>query len=156
MHEKIVIISLLASLIAPVFSQDLKKNERTCRLVFPEKPSDSPKFIYLYDGKDNHRLYLSAVNFSDVVELKLGDINLVMAPEPVDDPENIPLGYPKLFISEKIKNFYIFLSADKKNIKLPLKMQVIDLDSGKFNLGNTLWCNLTNHRIIAKLGNNTM
>ena len=122
MHEKIVIISLLASLIAPVFSQDLKKNERTCRLVFPEKPSDSPIFIYLYDGKDNHRLYLSAVNFSDVVELKLGDINLVMAPEPVDDPENIPLGYPKLFISEKIKNFYVFLSVDEKNIKIPLKM----------------------------------
>jgi hypothetical protein len=156
MYKKIVVLSLLASLISPVFSQDLKKGDRTCRLIFPEKPSDSPRFIYLYDGKDNHRLYLSAVNFSDVVELETGDINLVMTPEPVVDPENIPPEYPKLSVPKGIRNFYIYLSVDEKNKKLPLKMKMINLDSGKFDPGNTLWCNFTNHRIVAKLGDSQM
>lgn len=156
MHGKIVILSLLVSLIAPVFSQELKKGDRTCRLIFPEKPSDSPRYIYLYDGKNNHRLYLSAVNFSDVVALEPGDINLVMAPEPIGDPENIPHEYPKLAVPEGIRNFYIFLSVDKKNEKLPLKMQMINLDEGNFDPGGTLWCNFTNHRIVAKLGDSKM
>ncbi len=156
MHKTIVIISLLVSLIAPVFSQDLKKSERTCRLVFPEKPSGSPRFIYLYDGKDNHKLYLSAVNFSDVVELRPGGINLVMTPERINDPENIPPEYPKLSVPEGIRNFYVFLSVDDKNMKFPIKMQMVNLDTGKFNPGNTLWCNFTNHRIVAKLGDSKM
>ena len=156
MQKKLVIFTLLFSLIAPGFSQDLKKSDRTCRLVFPEKPSSSPRFVYLYDGKDNHKLYLSSVNFSDVVELKRGDINLVMASEPVTDPENIPPEYPRLSVPEEIRNFYIFLSVDKKNKESPLQMQMINLDDGKFDPGSTLWCNFTNHRIAAKLGKSKM
>jgi len=156
MQTKLLILTLLVSLIVPSFSQDLKKTERTCRLVFPEKPSGSPRFIYLYDGKDNHKLYLSATNFSDVVKLQVGDINLVMASKPIVDPENIPLEYPKLSVPKDIRNFYIFLSVDKKNKLSPIQMRMINLDDGKFDLGNTLWCNFTKHRIAAKIGNTKM
>lgn len=156
MQIKLVILTLLISLITTGFSQDLKKSDRTCRLVFPEKPSGSPRFIYLYDGKDNHKLYLSATNFSDVVELKRGDINLVMAFKPIVDPENIPAQYPKLSVPKEIRNFYIFLAVDKKNNVMPLQMRMINLDDGRFKLGNTLWCNFTKHRIAAKLGESKM
>jgi hypothetical protein len=156
MQTKLAILTLLVSLITPGFSQDLKKSERTCRLVFPEKPSGSPSFIYLYDGKDNHKLYLSATNFSDVVKLNVGDISLVMANKPIVDPENIPLEYPKLSVPKEIRNFYIFLSVDKKNKGSPLQMRMINLDDGKFDLGKTLWCNFTNHRIAAKIGKTKM
>jgi hypothetical protein len=153
---KTVILALFLATLAPAFSQDLKKSERTCRLVFPEKTNDSPKFVYLYDGKENRRVFLSAVNFSDVVELRPGDINLVMAPEPIADPENIPPGYPRLSVPEAIRNFYIFLSVDEANKVLPLKLKMINLDAAQFDLGKTLWCNFTNHQIAAKLGDKKM
>ena len=156
MHNKLLIPLVIFLSVVSVFSQDLKKTDRTCRMVFPEKPSNSPRFIYLYDGKDNHKLYLSAVNFSDVVKLKSGDIDLVIAPEPIIDPENIPSEYPRLSVPAEIKNFYIFLALDKKNKVMPLQMRMINLDDGKFNLGYTLWCNFTNHRIAAKLGQSKM
>ncbi len=156
MHIKIVFLSLFVSLIAPSFSQDIKNSDRTCRLVFPEKPGGSPRYVYLYDGKQNHKLYLSAVNFSDVVELESGNINLVMALEPISNPEAIPPEYPRLAVPEKIRNFYIFLSVDKKNKEVPIKMNMINLNDGKFNLGDTLWCNFTKHQIAAKLGDEKM
>ncbi|MBT8045216.1 MAG: hypothetical protein KJO79_09725, partial [Verrucomicrobiae bacterium] len=77
MQQPIFIFTAFLLLVTSVFSQELKKTDRTCRVVFPEKPSNSPRFVYLYDGKDNHKLYLSPVNFSDVVELKSGDITLI-------------------------------------------------------------------------------
>lgn len=156
MQIKTVILALFLATIAPAFSQELEKSERTCRLVFPEKTNDSPKFVYLFDGKESRRLYLSAVNFSDVVELRPGDINLVMAPEPIADPENIPREYPRLSVPKEIRNFYIFLSVDKTNKVLPLQMKMINLDASQFEPGKTLWCNFTNHHIAAKLGDKKM
>lgn len=138
------------------FSQEINKSDRTCRLVFPEKPKSSPSFIYLYDGKQSHRVYLSAVNFSDVLEIKTGDVSLIMSPEPIGDPENIPPEYPKLFIPEQIKDFYVFLSPDTKNKTMPISMNLVNLDAGNFKHGNTLWYNFTNHRIAAKLGESKM
>lgn len=156
MFKKIAIFVLLVVSSTHGFSQEIKKSERTCRLVFPEKPSGSPRFIYLYDGKESHKVYLSAVNFSDVVEIKSGDISLIMSPEPISDPEKIPPEYPRLSVPEGIKNFYIFLSPDDKNKVIPLSMILLNLDTGKFKLGNTLWYNFTNHRIAAKLGDSKM
>ncbi|MBT8038417.1 MAG: hypothetical protein KJO21_12825 [Verrucomicrobiae bacterium] len=156
MQQPLAIFVMMLSLASSVFSQEPKKTDRTCRLVFPEKPSKSPRFVYLYDGKDNHRIYLSAVNFSDVVKLKSGDLTLVIAPEPITDPENIQPAYPKISVPKEIKNFYIFLASDEKNKVMPLQMRMINLNNGEFNLGDTLWCNFTNHSIAAKLGQSKM
>ena len=54
MFRSIAISALIILSISPGFSQDLRKSERTCRLVFPEMPSGFPRFIHLFDGKDNH------------------------------------------------------------------------------------------------------
>lgn len=156
MFRSIAILVLAVLAVTPAFSDDLKKSERTCRLVFPEMPSGSPRFIHLFDGKDNHRVYLSAVNFSEVVKLKSGEISLVMAPEPISDPENIPSGYPRVSVAEGVRNFYLFLSPDKENKSMPIRMNLINLDEGKFKIGNTLWYNFTNHRIQARLGESKM
>jgi len=152
MYRKILFISLVFSLFAPVFSQELKNSVRTCRLVFPEKPGGSPKFVYLYDGDANHRIYLTGVNFSKVIKLKSGDITLVMAPKPISDPENIPAKYPKLRLPKEVRNFYIFLAPDIKNKVLPLRMRMLNIDTAKFDIGDTLWYNFTRHNVVAKLG----
>lgn len=156
MLRTISIFALIFISIASGFSQEIKKSDRTCRFVFPEKPGSSPRIIYLYDGEQSHKVYLSAVNFSDVVELKSGDISLIMAPRPISDPENIPPEYPRLTISENIVNFYVFLSPDKENPVMPITMSLLNLDTGKFKLGDTLWYNFTDHRIAAKLGESKM
>ena len=153
----LLVLSIVLSLPSPVFSQglveeELKQSERTCRMVFPEKPSGSPRFVYLFDGKENHKLYLSAVNFSPVVKLPFGEITIIMAPKPIVDIENIPASYPKLRLSKELRNFYLFLTPDSKNKAMPLRMQMVSIDSGKFKPGDTLWYNLTQHNIAAKLG----
>lgn len=156
MLVKIIVLGLVAISSGLGLSQEIKKNDRTCRLVFPEKPANSPKFVYLYDGEKSHRVYLSAVNFSDVVEIKSGDVSLIMAPEAISDPENIPPEYPRIQIPEQVRNFYVFLASDQKNQVMPISMNLLNLDTGKFQLGNTLWYNFTNHRIAAKLGESKM
>jgi len=152
MLKKYLLLLFIFSSITSVFAQDSKTSGRTCRLVYPEKPSDSPSFVYLFDGRENQRVYLPAFNFSDVVKLKSGDITLVIAPVPITDPENIPPAYTRLTLPEEIENFYIFLSPDKNNTVLPLKMNLIHLDDDNFKIGQTLWCNFTKHHIAAKLG----
>lgn len=152
MSGKVAILAILVLSLAPGFAQDQQMSGRTCRLVFPEKPSNSPRFVYLFDGKKNTQVYLSAVNFSDVVKLAPGDVSLVMAPEPINDPEAIPPEYPRLAVAKEIRNIYVFLSPDPRNQKLPLSMSLVSLDAGEFKIGCTLWYNFTNHRIAAKLG----
>lgn len=152
MSHCILLFSLLTFFSVLGYSNEISQAERTCRLVFPEKPANTPKFVYLFDGEQNHKVYISAVNFSDIVHLKAGDITLVMAPEPISDPEKIPRTFPHLTLSKEIKNFYILLSHDAQNSVLPISMNVLNLESGKFNEGTTLWYNFTNHRIAAKLG----
>ena len=156
MNKKLVFLSILWSLVAPAFAQqkELKQAERTCRMVFPEKPSSAPRFVYLFDGKKNHRIFLSAVNFSEVVDLPFGEITITMAPKPITatDREEIPKAYPKLRLSEEVRNFYLFLSPNKDNKVMPLRMQPVNIDSRKFKLGSTLWYNFTNHKIAAKIG----
>lgn len=156
MLGKIAVIGLFAISTGLGLSQEMKKNDRTCRLVYPEKPANSPKFVYLYDGKESHRVYLSAVNFSDVVEITSGDLSLVMAPEAISDPKNIPPEYPRILIPKNVKNFYLFLSPDEKNQVMPISMNLLNLDTGKFQLGSTMWYNFTSHRIAAQLGESKM
>ncbi|MFK7909210.1 MAG: hypothetical protein AB8F34_01270 [Akkermansiaceae bacterium] len=156
MLKQIIILAGVLLSFASAKAQDDALAGRTCRLVFPEKPSNSPKFAYLYDGKENHKVYLSGVNFSDVVKLRPGDISLVIAPEPIIDPENIPPGYPRLAIKKEVRDLYIFLSPDTTNDVMPLRARMLRLDSTKFKSGNTLWYNFTNHRIAAKLGESRM
>lgn len=132
------------------------KSTRTCRLVFPEMPGSAPKHVYIYDGKENQKIFLQKMNFSEVISLKAGDITLVFSLNPISDPDNIPDELPKIKIAKEIKHLYIFITTDKENTLIPLRMRMINISDGKFDKGETLWYNLSRHRIQAKLGQSIM
>jgi hypothetical protein len=127
-------------------------SKRTCRIVFPGRPNDAPKFAYIFDGRESHQVRFPSMNFSKVITLPEGKITLLLLPTTVSDPENLPTGAPQLKIKEDIRDFYILLSPDTSNSTLPIQMRLINTSDGKLKPGETLWFNLTDHTIVAKLG----
>jgi hypothetical protein len=153
--KRILFVLLFLSTL-PVYSQDPTKNKRTCRLVFPERQKDTPKFVYLFDGKKNQRVYLANTNFSKVVNLPTGELTLLMARNEIADSKNLLPGAPRLKILETVRDFYILVSPDPSNKELSVRMTLIDAGDGKLLSGKTLWINLTDHRILADLGESKM
>jgi hypothetical protein len=128
---------------------------RNCRIVFPERPNDAPKTAYLFDGQKSLAVTLPSMNFSEVITLPPGELTLLMTAEEIRDPENLPRGAPKLRIAEGIRDFYILVSPDPDNAMLAVKMTLVDAGR-KLKSGETLWFNLTDHLIAAKLGQGRM
>lgn len=128
------------------------KDGRTCRIVFPERPKDAPTAAHLFDGMGSRQATLPSMNFSEVIALPLGEITLLMTAEEIKDPANVPQGAPKMRIPEAVKHFYLLVSSDPANPTLPLKLKMVSAGDGELKPGETLWCNLTDHRIQAKLG----
>ena len=137
-------------------SEAVTSSERTCRIVFPERPNSAPKAAFLFDGKDNQRIDLPSMNFSKVIALPPGDITLLLSPTKITDLENLPPNAPRLRIPENVKDFYILLSSDKENSLLPVRMNLVNTSEGRLKPGETLWFNLTPHRVVAKLGESKM
>lgn len=125
---------------------------RTCRLVFPERPQSAPKTAYIFDGKDSQPVTLPSMNLSEVIELPLGEITIAMTTGKITDPKTLPPNSPMLKIPENIRDFYIIITSNPENKELPIKMNMVNTGEGKLNPGETLWYNLTTHRIAAKLG----
>jgi hypothetical protein len=126
--------------------------KRSCRIVFPERPQAAPKMAYLFDGVKSRRVTLPSMNLSEVIELPDGDLTIAMTPNEVSDPKALPPGAPLLKIPEKVLDFYIIITPDPENRDLPVRMNLVDTGGGKLKPGETLWYNLTDHRIAAKLG----
>lgn len=137
---------------APQPAEEAKKSDRTCRIVFPERPNQSPKMAYLFDGKESQQVSLPSMNFSPVIVLPKGDVTLLMTGSEITDVENLPLAAPMLRIPEGLKDFYILMTPDPSNKVFPVKMNLVNTSDGKFDPGETLWFNMTDHRIVAKLG----
>lgn len=125
--------------------------KRSCRIIFPERPNDAPKLAYLFDGIKSHEVTLPSMNFSDVIFLPPGEITLLMTPDQVTESENPPSSTPTLTIPGEVRDFYIHVTPDPLNPTLPLRMELVDIGNGKLKPGETLWCNLTDHQIVAKL-----
>ena len=138
------------------YSQEPGKSKRTCRIVFPERPNDAPKIVYLFDGKKNQQVFLPSMNFSKVISLPKGELTILMAKNEIIDPEILPQGAPILKIPETVGDFYILVTPDPSNKELPVKMILVNASDGKLKPGKTLWFNLTNHRILANLGKSKM
>lgn len=141
---------LAAALILPILSTQAES--RTCRLVYPERPKDAPKTAYLFDGQKNHQVSLPSMNFSGVVELPDGPLTIALTPEKILDPENVPDGLPILKIPENVSHFYILLTPDPKCEAIPIKPNLVSAGTNKLKPGQTLWFNMTPHRIGAMLG----
>jgi hypothetical protein len=141
----------------PFLNPDVETSgKRTCRIIFPERPNNSPKVAYLFDGKESQRVNLPSMNFSKVIALPKGELTLLLTPTEITDLENLPLNAPRLRIPEEVKGFYILMSPDASNKLLPLRMNLVNTSDGKLKNGETLWFNLTEHRIVAKLGESKM
>lgn len=154
-----LITTLISSLVcltcfanAEETTETKEEQNRTCRIIFPERLNDSPKFAHLYDGKSSQLVELPTMNFSPVISLAGGEITLLMATEPVTDPKKLPATTPKLIIPEDADDFYILVTPDTENLTLPLKMEIIILREADHKFGETLWINKTKHQISANLG----
>lgn len=143
-------LTFLMAAVIPVMAEPM--SGRTCRIVFPERPNDAPQAAHLFDGKGSRQVTLPSMNFSEVIALPSGEITLRMTAEEIKDPANVPAGAPELLIPEGAKDFYILVSSDPANPTLPLKLKMVTTAEGELKPGETLWSNLTDHRIQAKLG----
>lgn len=134
----------------------LEAQTKTCRIVFPERPGNAPKFGYLFDGKKSHQTPLPSMNLSPVIELPAGNILLAMTAEKIADPELMPANAPLLKVPAGTTDFYILVSPDPGNQTFPVKLNLVDTGKGKLKPGQTLWFNMTPHKVVAKLGNSNM
>lgn len=134
----------------------VQAQSRTCRIVFPERPQSSPKSAYIFDGNKSQPVTLPSMNLSEVIELPAGELIIAMTSSSITDPKTLPPKSPLLKIPENIRDFYIIITPDPENKELPIKMNLVNTGEGKLKPGETLWYNLTNHRIAAKLGSAEM
>lgn len=139
-----------------LLANTLQAKNRSCRIVFPERPQAAPKAAYLFDGSKSRRVTLPSMNFSEVIELPSGEITIALTLDDISNPELILPSAPLLKIPENSNEFYIILTPDPQNKDLPVKMNLVDTGDGKLKSGETLWYNYTEHRIVAKLGSAEM
>jgi hypothetical protein len=125
---------------------------RTCRVLFLGAANDTPKELLLFDGKAYQKVELPDMNLSPVYELPEGPLNLKLFQKEPTNPEEIAVA-PSATMAEDIKHIYLIVSHEAKNTHLPVSMQVINADFGKFTNGEMLWLNLTEKRIVGTLGN---
>lgn len=134
----------------------LHAQSRTCRIVYPERPQGAPKVAYLFDGKNSHPVTLPSMNLSEVIKLPPGEITIAITADEISDSKILSPKSPLLKIPEYIGEFYIIITPDLENGVIPIKMNLVDAGAGKLKPGETLWYNLTEHRIAAKLGSTKM
>lgn len=135
-----------------ILANTLQGQQRSCRLVFPERPNDAPKAAYIFEGKKSRRVTLPSMNLSEIIELPPGELAIAMTPDEIKDPKFIPPESPMLKVPETITDFYIIITPDPKNQVFPVKMNLVDTGGGKLKSGETLWHNFTLDRIVGKLG----
>lgn len=149
--KKLLLVILLLPVI-PVCSQEPEKSKRTCRILYVERPDDAPTEAYLFDGKQSHKVLLPSLNLSEVIELPTGEITVGLSKESVDASEAFPEGGPTAKIPEQVKDLYLLLYKDPANKVLPIKIKTLNIDNANLKPGQTLWINLSNYRIAAKMG----
>lgn len=146
----LLVVCLLLSPLS-LFAQQAEKT-RTCRILFVERPSGAPSKAFLFDGKTSYQVSLPSMNFGEVIELPPGDITIGMTSQPVSDPELFPSDAPTAKIPEHFQHIYLLVVSDSSNKQIPVRLKLINIDNNQFKAGQTLWINLTKHRIAAKLG----
>jgi hypothetical protein len=139
-----------------ILANTLHAQSRTCRIVFPERPQSAPKVAYLFDGKASQAVTLPSMNLSEVIKLPPGELTIAITADKITDPKNLSPKSPLLKIPENVGEFYIIITPDPENTVIPIKMNLVDTGAGKLKPGETLWYNLTDHRIAAKLGSAQM
>jgi hypothetical protein len=146
----------ISAAVFSILACTLQGQQRSCRLVFPERPNDAPKAAYIFDGKKSRRVTLPSMNLSAIIELPSGELTIAMTPDEINDPKVIPPESPILKLPDTVTDFYIIITPDPKNQVCPVKMNLVDTGGGKLKPGETLWYNFTVDRIVGKLGSAEM
>lgn len=130
--------------------------ERTCRIVFPERPQDAPKSLHLFDGKKCREVELPSMNLSPVYGLAAGAIQIKLLTAEVENPKDIPADAPSVEVPADCTDFILLVTGDPENRIAPVNLELVDLGSANFKTGQTLWANHSDKTIEAKLGERTV
>lgn len=126
--------------------------QRTCRILFLGASSGAPRELLLFDGMTSRKVQLPDMNLSPVYDLPAGPLKLRLLQKEPSNPEGVPAAAPSAIVGEDVTHFYLIASPDATNAYLPVAMQVINADFGKFAQGEMLWLNITDKRIAGTLG----
>lgn len=130
--------------------------ERTCRIVFPDRPQDAPRSLHLFDGKQSEEVELPSMNLSPVYELAPGTIQLKLLSAKVEVPKQVPADAPSVEVPAGCADFILLVTGHPDNKTAPVKLELVDLGSENFKVGQTLWANHSDKTIEAKLGEQTL
>ncbi len=125
---------------------------RTCRIIFPERPQDAPKLLFLLDGKNTQEVALPSMNLSPIYKIAPGAIQLKLLTTNVEDDKDVPADAPSVEIPADYTDFLLIVSSDPNNKTAPVKLEAVNLDSEDFKVGQVLWNNRTDKTIEGKLG----
>jgi hypothetical protein len=152
------ILLVIAMSCAPSIAQRIPN--KTCRILFLQRPVSAPKTLFLFDGIQSREVELPRMNFSIVYELPAETRSIALLSQPLsatsrDDStaRQIPANAPKSLIPETVVDFYLLLVSDPANAVAPVKMQIVDANIEKFRRGQMLWINLTDLTVGGQLGN---
>ena len=130
--------------------------ERTCRIVFPDRPQDAPRSLHLFDGKQSQEVELPSMNLSPVYHPAPGVIWIKLLAAKVEDPKEVPPDAPMVEIPADHTDFVLLVFSDPNNKIAPVKLEAVNLDGEQFKVGQTLWMNQSDHAIEGKLGEQTL
>lgn len=149
-------LQLLILLFLTLVAQGQQAKQRTCRILFLERPDEAPVTLHLFDGTATREVDLPSMNLSQVYELPVGDISLALLSTPAPTPKEIPAGAPTVAVAAAITDLYLLVTSDPTNQIAPVSLQVVDAGAAKLMRGQTLWFNLTELAIGGKLGSATI
>lgn len=130
--------------------------DRSCRILFLERPADAPRTLHLFDGSKSREVDLPGMNLSQVYDLPPGEISIALLPAPLANPEELPPGAPAAAIPAAAADIYLLVMSDPSNKVAPVRLQVVDASAAKLARGKTLWFNLTQLTVGGKLGTETL
>jgi hypothetical protein len=152
MYLRLALLLLIFLPVLPASGQDREAAKRTARFLFLNAPSDAPRTLQLFDGKDSREVELPRMNLSDPYALPAGPLALRLLTTAVEAPENVPAGAPVISVPATVTDAYFLVSSDPSNKVAPVRVQVVDAGVGKFKTGQTLWFNLTPHLVGGAVG----
>lgn len=149
---KTLSLTLFVGFLLCSFASAQSEKNKTCRILFLERPANAPQTLHLYDGVKSQEVELPKMNLSQVYEIAPESVAIALLNNPVEKAEDIPVGTPKISLLPGVVDFYLLIAADPSNHHAPLRMRVVDVGNEKLRDGQTLWFNLTDHTIGGKLG----
>lgn len=150
--NKILILLFLVSTFSLVAQEESNEVKRTCRALFLNKTADAPDAVFLFDGKTSRKIYLSGKAFSSPVELAAGATTVFFSPSEIKMAEELNPALPSMTIPETVSDLYLLVVSDPSNSLLPLRFKPINVSDERLEPGEILWLNLSNHNVMAKLG----